>query len=124
MWTGFFLARETGTHVFSIGTNVDDQALIWIGPPAALGGWTLANALVNYNYGGWTTPSPSGSISLVACTYYPIRVEFGAPRIQTVLPPSHRCLRAFVGQAGPVYPHLIDPFAATRARCGVLRSRA
>ena len=74
MFTGFFLARETGTYTFSFAPNTDDASFLWIGPTATQG-WALENTLLNSNI---FVNGNSATISLVACTYYPIRVMWGA----------------------------------------------
>jgi hypothetical protein len=72
-WIGYFLATTTETHTFF--TSSDDASHLWIGP-TAITGFTTANALVN-NGGVHATTEVSGTINLVAGTYYPIRIQFG-----------------------------------------------
>jgi len=72
-YKGYFLATYTGTHTFYL--NSDDGSWMWIGP-TALTGFTTANALVQ-NGGLHGTHEVSATISLVAGTYYPIRIQFG-----------------------------------------------
>jgi hypothetical protein len=70
---GYFLASYTGTHTFYL--NSDDGSWLWIGP-TALTGFTTANALAKN--GGLHPPTEvNATISLVAGTYYPIRIQFG-----------------------------------------------
>ena len=73
MWLGYFLAPTTGTYTFF--TSSDDASHLWIGPNA-LTGYTTANSTVN-NGGLHGVQERSGSTSLVANTYYPIRIMFG-----------------------------------------------
>ena len=72
-YKGYFLATYTGTHTFYL--NSDDGSFMWIGP-TALTGFTTANALVK-NGGLHGLTEVSATISLVAGTYYPIRIQFG-----------------------------------------------
>jgi len=72
-YKGYFLATYTGTHTFYL--NSDDGSWLWIGP-TALTGFTTANALVQ-NGGLHALSEVSATTSLVAGTYYPIRIQFG-----------------------------------------------
>ena len=72
-YKGYFLATYTGTHTFSLAS--DDGSWLWIGLNA-LSGFTTANALVK-NGGLHAVVEVSATISLVAGTYYPIRIQFG-----------------------------------------------
>ena len=72
-YKGYFLATYTGTHTFYLSS--DDGSWMWIGP-TALTGFTTANALVQ-NGGLHAVVEVSATISLVAGTYYPIRIQFG-----------------------------------------------
>jgi hypothetical protein len=72
-YKGYFLATYTGTHTFYL--NSDDGSWLWIGP-TALTGFTTANALVK-NGGLHALSEISATTSLVAGTYYPIRIQFG-----------------------------------------------
>ena len=72
-YKGYFLATYTGTHTFYL--NSDDGSWLWIGP-TALTGYTTANALVQ-NGGSHALSEVSATTSLVAGTYYPIRIQFG-----------------------------------------------
>ena len=73
MWLGYFLAPTTGTYTFY--TASDDASHLWIGPNA-LSGYTTANATVN-NGGAHGVVETSGTTTLTANTYYPIRIMFG-----------------------------------------------
>lgn len=79
---GYFLAPATGTYTFY--TNSDDGSYLWIGN-TALSGYTKENALVN-NGGRHTSTERSGSTSLVAGTYYPIRILYGNQNLSTINP--------------------------------------
>jgi hypothetical protein len=72
-WIGYFLSNYTGTWTFY--TNSDDASYLWIGPNAS-SGFTAANATVN-NSGLHAMVERSGTVSLVAGQYYPIRIQFG-----------------------------------------------
>ena len=72
-YKGYFLATYTGTHTFYLAS--DDGSWLWIGP-TALTGFTTANALVK-NGGLHAVVEVSATISLVAGTYYPVRIQFG-----------------------------------------------
>lgn len=72
-YKGYFLATYTGTHTFYL--NSDDGSYLWIGL-TALSGYTTSNALIN-NGGLHGIGEVSATISLVAGTYYPIRIQFG-----------------------------------------------
>ena len=72
-YKGYFLATYTGTHTFYLSS--DDGSFMWVGP-TALTGFTTANALVQ-NGGLHGVVEVNATISLVAGTYYPIRIQFG-----------------------------------------------
>ena len=72
-YKGYFLATYTGTHTFYLAS--DDGSWMWVGP-TALTGFTTANALVK-NGGLHAVVEVSATISLVAGTYYPVRIQFG-----------------------------------------------
>jgi hypothetical protein len=72
-YKGYFLATYTGTHTFYLSS--DDGSFMWIGP-TALTGYTTANALIQ-NGGLHGVQEVSATISLVAGTYYPVRIQFG-----------------------------------------------
>jgi hypothetical protein len=70
---GYFLATTTETYTFF--TTSDDASYLWIGA-TALSGFATSNATVNN--GGLHGPTErSGTASLVAGTYYPIRMQMG-----------------------------------------------
>ncbi len=71
-WCGLFYAPTSGTYTFYLSS--DDSSYLWIGDNA-LSGYTLSNCLVNSAYNGGI--EVSGSTTLVAGQYYPIRVQFG-----------------------------------------------
>jgi hypothetical protein len=72
-WLGYFLATTTETYTFY--TTSDDASYLWIGS-TALQNFTTSNATVNN--GGLHAPvEQSGTSSLVAGTYYPIRMQMG-----------------------------------------------
>jgi hypothetical protein len=73
-WLGYFKASSTENYTFY--TDSDDASYLWIGNNATAG-FTIANATVDnggLHGGNEVTSSP---VSLVAGTYYPIRVQFG-----------------------------------------------
>ena len=72
-WFGYFYATVTGTYTFY--TVSDDASYVWVGS-SALSGYTVANCLIN-NGGLHGATERSGTISLTAGTYYPIRCQFG-----------------------------------------------
>ena len=72
-YKGYFLATYTGTHTFYLSS--DDGSWLWIGL-TALSGFTTTNALVQ-NGGLHGVQEVSATISLVAGTYYPLRIQFG-----------------------------------------------
>lgn len=72
-WFGYFYATVTGTYTFY--TNTDDASYLWVGA-SALSGYTTGNCLVNSS-GIHGVQERSGTISLTAGTYYPIRFQFG-----------------------------------------------
>jgi len=72
-WMGFFFAPNTGTYTFI--TVSDDASYLWVGSNA-LSGYTTSNAIVR-NGGTHPMQYASGTISLTANTFYPIRIQFG-----------------------------------------------
>lgn len=72
-WLGYFLSNYTGTWTFY--TNSDDASYLWIGPNATTG-FTTTNAIV-INGGTHPMVEKSGTVSLTAGQYYPIRIQFG-----------------------------------------------
>ena len=72
-WIGYFLAPSTGTYTWA--TNSDDASYLWIGSNAVTG-FTTANAtVINGSPHGMRTIT--GTASLTAGVYYPIRIQFG-----------------------------------------------
>jgi hypothetical protein len=72
-WLGYFKPTTTETYTFFLSS--DDGSYLWIGANA-LSGFTTANS--NINNGGPHGPQEvSGSVSLTAGVYYPIRIQFG-----------------------------------------------
>ena len=63
-WLGYFLSSTTETYTFY--TASDDASYVWVGSNA-LSGFTTTNGV----------QETSGTISLTAGTYYPIRIQFG-----------------------------------------------
>ena len=72
-WLGYFLPSTTETYTFF--TASDDASYVWVGSNA-LSGFTTANATVN-NGGAHGVVETSGTISLTAGVYYPMRIQFG-----------------------------------------------
>ena len=72
-WLGYFLPSTTETYTFF--TSSDDASYVWVGSNA-ITGFTTANATVN-NGGLHGNQERSGTFSLTAGVYYPIRIQFG-----------------------------------------------
>ena len=72
-WLGYFKPTTTETHTFFL--NSDDGSYLWIGATAVTG-FTTLNALIN-NGGAHAPVEASGSISLTAGQYYPVRIQYG-----------------------------------------------
>jgi hypothetical protein len=72
-WLGYF--KPTTSETYTFFTSSDDASYMWIGANAQTG-FTTANATVN-NGGLHGTTEKSGSITLTAGVYYPIRIQFG-----------------------------------------------
>jgi hypothetical protein len=72
-WLGYFLPSTTETYTFF--TSSDDASYVWVGSNA-VSGFTTGNATVN-NGGLHGAQEASGTISLTAGVYYPIRIQFG-----------------------------------------------
>ena len=70
LYTGYLLADYTGTWTFTITS--DDGSHLWIGN-TAVSGYTTGNQLTGASYLGPGT----GTISLTAGQYYPIRLLYG-----------------------------------------------
>ena len=73
-WLGYFKASSTENYSFY--TISDDGSYLWIGNNA-LAGFTAANSNINNGGGHSDTRVDSSPVSLVAGTYYPIRVQYG-----------------------------------------------
>ena len=71
-WLGYFKPSTTEDYTFY--TSSDDGSYLWVGEDA--NNPTTGNALVN-NGGPHGSQEVSGTISLTANTYYPIRIQFG-----------------------------------------------
>jgi hypothetical protein len=70
LYTGYLLATYTGTWTFTITS--DDGSYLWIGNTAVTG-YTTSNELASASFAGPGT----GTISLTAGEYYPIRLLYG-----------------------------------------------
>lgn len=70
LYIGYLLASYTGTWTFTITS--DDGSYLWIGN-TAITGYTTSNKLASASYAGPGT----GTISLTAGQYYPIRLLYG-----------------------------------------------
>jgi hypothetical protein len=84
---GYFRATVSGTYTFYLAS--DDGSYIWIGPNALVG-YTTSNA--NMNNAG-TNALISCTVTLLAGTYYPIRIHYvevaGGDNIQfSFIPPG------------------------------------
>lgn len=72
-WLGYF--RPTTTETYTFYLNSDDASYLWIGSNA-VSGFTTANATINN--GGLHGPvEASGTASLTAGVYYPVRIQYG-----------------------------------------------
>ena len=78
---GYFLPRTTETYTFY--TTSDDASFLWIGNNA-VSGFTTANATVN-NGGLHGAGEQSGTITLAAGVYYPIRIQYGNNEVDGTL---------------------------------------
>ena len=72
-WLGYFLPSTTETYTFF--TSSDDASYVWVGSNAVTG-FTTENAIVD-NGGLHGNQERSGTVSLIAGVYYPIRIQFG-----------------------------------------------
>ena len=72
-WLGYF--KPTTTETYTFFTSSDDASYMWIGSNAQTG-FTTSNSTVN-NGGLHGNQERSGTASLTAGTYYPIRIQFG-----------------------------------------------
>jgi len=70
LYTGYLLATYTGTWTFTITS--DDASYLWVGSTAVTG-YTTSNKLAGAS---WSGPG-TGTISLTAGEYYPIRLLYG-----------------------------------------------
>lgn len=68
---GYIKPDYTGTWTFSMAS--DDASALWIGPNA-FNGYTISNALLIATF---NTGTVTGTIDLVAGSYYPIMVMYG-----------------------------------------------
>jgi hypothetical protein len=73
-WLGYFKASSTENYTFY--TKSDDASYLWIGSNA-ISNFTTANATINNGGPHGEEEVTSSPVSLVAGTYYPIRVQFG-----------------------------------------------
>lgn len=72
-WLGYFVPATTETYTFYLSS--DDASYLWIGNNA-VSGFSTANATVN-NGGLHGAVEVSGTASLTAGVYYPVRIQFG-----------------------------------------------
>lgn len=72
-WLGYF--KPTTTETYTFYTASDDASYVWIGNNA-ITGFTTTNAIVK-NGGLHGITEQSGTVSLTAEVYYPIRIQFG-----------------------------------------------
>ena len=70
VWTGYFKVTVSDTYTFSLES--DDASYLWIDQTT----YTTANATVN-NAGAHSMRVETGTKSLSAGVYYPIRIMFG-----------------------------------------------
>lgn len=73
-WLGYFRASTTENYTFY--TTSDDASYLWIGDKAKVS-FTTANATVNNGGLHGVVEATSSPVSLVAGSYYPIRIQFG-----------------------------------------------
>jgi hypothetical protein len=72
-WLGYF--KPTTTETYTFYTASDDASYVWIGDNV-ITGFTTTNAIVK-NGGLHGITEESGTVSLTAGVYYPIRIQFG-----------------------------------------------
>lgn len=72
-WLGYFVPTTTETYTFYLSS--DDASYLWIGNNA-VSGFSTANSTVN-NGGLHGVVEVSGTASLTANVYYPIRIQYG-----------------------------------------------
>lgn len=80
-WLGYFVPSTTETYTFYLTS--DDASYMWIGNNA-ITGYTRANSTIN-NGGLHGAVEVSGTASLTAGVYYPIRIQFGENAVADVL---------------------------------------
>lgn len=80
-WIGYFKAPTTEIYTFYLSS--DDASHMWLGNNA-VSGYLTGNATVN-NGGLHGATEKSGSVALVANTYYPIRIMFGEQAVSDVM---------------------------------------
>lgn len=68
---GYFRATVSGSYTFSLAT--DDGSYLWLGPNALIN-YTAVNANISKGDGGISTLTYS--VTLLAGTYYPIRIHY------------------------------------------------
>jgi hypothetical protein len=73
-WLGYFKASSTESYTFY--TSSDDSSLLWVGNNAT-SGFSLSNLTVDNRGLHGNQERSSSPVSLVAGTYYPIRLQFG-----------------------------------------------
>ena len=71
LFRGYFKPDYTGTWTFRMTS--DDASALWIGPNA-VNGYTIGNALITATF---NTGTVTGTIDLVAGSYYPMMVMYG-----------------------------------------------
>ena len=71
LFAGYFLSDYTGVWTFSMTS--DDASNFWIGNNA-VSGYTIPNALISSTY---NTGAVTGTVNLVAGSYYPILIMYG-----------------------------------------------
>jgi len=72
-WLGYFLPSTTQTYTFY--TSSDDASYVWVGSNAISEFTTLNPVVANGGLHG--LQERSGTISLTAGVYYPIRIQYG-----------------------------------------------
>jgi hypothetical protein len=73
-WIGYFRPNTTENYRFYLQSS--DASFFWIGS-IALSGFSTANATVNNAGRHPVQTTNSALVSLVANTYYPVRIQFG-----------------------------------------------
>lgn len=72
-YIGYF--RPASTELYTFYLTSDDASYLWIGDKAVTG-FTTSNATIN-NGGSHASIEVTGSVSLLAGNYYPIRIQNG-----------------------------------------------